>query len=84
MTMFAQSICRVKMFITWSVFTQMLFLNLIQHQGESFKSKLAMFNNKSGKEHPADPFHAEDPFKSFSGLYKFFSLFCCPCCLSSP
>eukprot|EP00066_Takifugu_rubripes_P025258 XP_011614524.1 PREDICTED: epidermal growth factor receptor substrate 15-like 1 isoform X1 [Takifugu rubripes] len=34
--------------------------------GDSFKSKLAMFNNKSVKEHPADPFHAEDPFKSFS------------------
>lgn len=59
------------MFITWFVFTQMLFLHLIQHQGDSFKSKLAMFNNKSVKEQPADPFHAEDPFKSFSGLYKF-------------
>ncbi|CAG07182.1 unnamed protein product, partial [Tetraodon nigroviridis] len=34
--------------------------------GDSFKSKIAMFNNKSVKEPPADPFHTEDPFKSFS------------------
>lgn len=31
---------------------------------ESFKSKLAMFNNSSAKEPPADPFQTEDPFKS--------------------
>lgn len=54
-------------------------------QGDSFKSKIAMFNNKSVKEPPTDPFHTEDPFKSFSGLYRFLyiivillMLFCCP------
>ncbi|XP_041658617.1 epidermal growth factor receptor substrate 15-like 1 isoform X2 [Cheilinus undulatus] len=31
---------------------------------ESFKSKLAMFNNNSAKEQPVDPFQTEDPFKS--------------------
>ncbi|XP_067462440.1 epidermal growth factor receptor substrate 15-like 1 isoform X2 [Thunnus thynnus] len=31
---------------------------------ESFKSKIAMFNNSSAKEPPADPFQTEDPFKS--------------------
>uniref|UniRef100_A0A7N6AXX9 Epidermal growth factor receptor pathway substrate 15 like 1 n=1 Tax=Anabas testudineus TaxID=64144 RepID=A0A7N6AXX9_ANATE len=32
--------------------------------GDSFKSKLAKFNNSSAKEAPADPFQREDPFKS--------------------
>ncbi|XP_028448162.1 epidermal growth factor receptor substrate 15-like 1 isoform X2 [Perca flavescens] len=31
---------------------------------DSFKSKIAMFNNSSAKEPPADPFQTEDPFKS--------------------
>ncbi|KAM7379584.1 hypothetical protein PAMP_005130 [Pampus punctatissimus] len=31
---------------------------------ESFKSKIAMFNNRSIKEPSADPFQKEDPFKS--------------------
>ncbi|XP_019966608.2 epidermal growth factor receptor substrate 15-like 1 isoform X2 [Paralichthys olivaceus] len=31
---------------------------------DSFKSKIAMFNNSSAKEAPADPFQTEDPFKS--------------------
>ncbi|XP_069548502.1 epidermal growth factor receptor substrate 15-like 1 isoform X1 [Brachyistius frenatus] len=31
---------------------------------DSFKSKIAMFNNNSAKEPPADPFQTEDPFKS--------------------
>ncbi|XP_042354198.1 epidermal growth factor receptor substrate 15-like 1 isoform X3 [Plectropomus leopardus] len=31
---------------------------------DSFKSKIAMFNNSSVKEPPADPFQSEDPFKS--------------------
>ncbi|XP_047444685.1 epidermal growth factor receptor substrate 15-like 1 isoform X3 [Mugil cephalus] len=32
---------------------------------DSFKSRIAMFNNSSGaKEPPADPFQTEDPFKS--------------------
>ncbi|XP_039999924.1 epidermal growth factor receptor substrate 15-like 1 isoform X3 [Xiphias gladius] len=31
---------------------------------DSFKSKIAMFNNNSAKEHPVDPFQTEDPFKS--------------------
>ncbi|XP_059200441.1 epidermal growth factor receptor substrate 15-like 1 [Centropristis striata] len=31
---------------------------------DSFKSKLAMFNNSTAKEPPADPFQTEDPFKS--------------------
>ncbi|KAM7400303.1 hypothetical protein PAMA_004819 [Pampus argenteus] len=31
---------------------------------ESFKSKIAMFNNRSIKEPSADPFQTEDPFKS--------------------
>lgn len=44
-------------------------------QGDSFKSKIAMFNNKSVKAPPTDPFHTEDPFKSFSGLYKFYIFF---------
>ncbi|XP_032386507.1 epidermal growth factor receptor substrate 15-like 1 isoform X4 [Etheostoma spectabile] len=37
---------------------------------DSFKSKIAMFNNNSAKEPPADPFQTEDPFKSdpFLGL----------------
>uniref|UniRef100_H3DBQ0 Epidermal growth factor receptor pathway substrate 15 like 1 n=1 Tax=Tetraodon nigroviridis TaxID=99883 RepID=H3DBQ0_TETNG len=39
--------------------------------GDSFKSKIAMFNNKSVKEPPADPFHTEDPFKSFSEMFIF-------------
>ncbi|XP_070774464.1 epidermal growth factor receptor substrate 15-like 1 [Enoplosus armatus] len=41
----------------------------------SFKSKIAMFNNSSAKEPPADPFQTEDPFKSnaFKGLNTFFS-----------
>ncbi|XP_070700685.1 epidermal growth factor receptor substrate 15-like 1 isoform X3 [Pempheris klunzingeri] len=30
---------------------------------DSFKSKIAMFNNSSVKETPADPFQTEDPFK---------------------
>eukprot|EP00064_Thunnus_orientalis_P004448 superscaffoldBa00000405_g4460 len=34
------------------------------NQDESFKSKIAMFNNSSAKEPPADPFQTEDPFKS--------------------
>lgn len=56
-------------------------------QGDSFKSKLAMFNNKGVKEPPTDPFHTEDPFMSFSGLYWFLymivillMLFCRPSC----
>ncbi|XP_068197613.1 epidermal growth factor receptor substrate 15-like 1 isoform X3 [Antennarius striatus] len=32
--------------------------------GDSFKSKLAMFNNSSPKEPTADPFKTEDPFKA--------------------
>uniref|UniRef100_A0A671YVX9 Epidermal growth factor receptor substrate 15-like 1 n=1 Tax=Sparus aurata TaxID=8175 RepID=A0A671YVX9_SPAAU len=41
---------------------------------DSFKSKIAMFNNNSAKEPPADPFQTEDPFKSdpFTGLNIFF------------
>ncbi|GLD50866.1 epidermal growth factor receptor substrate 15-like 1 isoform X5 [Lates japonicus] len=31
---------------------------------DSLKSKIAMFNNSSAKETPADPFQTEDPFKS--------------------
>lgn len=31
---------------------------------DSFKSKIAMFNNNSVKEAPVDPFKTEDPFKS--------------------
>ncbi|XP_032421144.1 epidermal growth factor receptor substrate 15-like 1 isoform X2 [Xiphophorus hellerii] len=31
---------------------------------DSFKSRIAMFNNGSKKELPADPFQVEDPFKS--------------------
>ncbi|KAM9350097.1 epidermal growth factor receptor substrate 15-like 1 [Symphorus nematophorus] len=31
---------------------------------DSFKSKIAMFNNSGAKEPPADPFQTEDPFKS--------------------
>nr|XP_043881062.1 epidermal growth factor receptor substrate 15-like 1 isoform X1 [Solea senegalensis] len=31
---------------------------------ESFKSRIAMFNNSSAKEAPSDPFKTEDPFKS--------------------
>ncbi|XP_071346900.1 epidermal growth factor receptor substrate 15-like 1 isoform X3 [Trachinotus anak] len=31
---------------------------------DSFKSKIAMFNNSSAKEPSADPFQTEDPFKS--------------------
>ncbi|XP_053185548.1 epidermal growth factor receptor substrate 15-like 1 isoform X1 [Scomber japonicus] len=31
---------------------------------QSFKSRIAMFNNSSAKEPPADPFQTEDPFKS--------------------
>nr|XP_046264789.1 epidermal growth factor receptor substrate 15-like 1 isoform X2 [Scatophagus argus] len=31
---------------------------------DSFKSKIAMFNNSSAKQPPADPFQTEDPFKS--------------------
>uniref|UniRef100_A0A4W6ECB2 Epidermal growth factor receptor pathway substrate 15 like 1 n=1 Tax=Lates calcarifer TaxID=8187 RepID=A0A4W6ECB2_LATCA len=31
---------------------------------DSLKSKIAMFNNSSTKETPADPFQTEDPFKS--------------------
>ncbi|XP_027875536.1 epidermal growth factor receptor substrate 15-like 1 isoform X2 [Xiphophorus couchianus] len=31
---------------------------------DSFKSRIAMFNNGSKKEFPADPFQVEDPFKS--------------------
>ncbi|XP_023281121.1 epidermal growth factor receptor substrate 15-like 1 isoform X3 [Seriola lalandi dorsalis] len=31
---------------------------------DSFKSKIAMFNNSSAKEPPPDPFQTEDPFKS--------------------
>uniref|UniRef100_A0A3Q1AUY7 Epidermal growth factor receptor pathway substrate 15 like 1 n=1 Tax=Amphiprion ocellaris TaxID=80972 RepID=A0A3Q1AUY7_AMPOC len=41
---------------------------------DSFKLKIAMFNNNSStKETPADPFQTEDPFKSdlFNGLYTF-------------
>lgn len=40
------------------------------YQDDSFKSKIAMFNNNSAKEPPADPFQTEDPFKSdpFTGL----------------
>ncbi|KAL7387134.1 hypothetical protein ABVT39_018765 [Epinephelus coioides] len=30
---------------------------------DSFKSRIAMFNNSSAKEPPADPFQSEDPFK---------------------
>ncbi|KAF3698752.1 Epidermal growth factor receptor substrate 15-like 1 Eps15-related protein [Channa argus] len=33
-------------------------------QDGSLKSKIAMFNNSSPKEPPADPFQSEDPFKS--------------------
>ncbi|XP_017266428.1 epidermal growth factor receptor substrate 15-like 1 isoform X1 [Kryptolebias marmoratus] len=33
-------------------------------EDSSFKSRIAMFNNNSTKESPADPFQAEDPFKS--------------------
>lgn len=33
-------------------------------QDDSFKSRIAMFNNGSKKELPADPFQVEDPFKS--------------------
>lgn len=49
-----------------------------------------MFNNKSVKEPPTDPFHTEDPFKSFSGLCSFLHiivillmLFCCTSCYLS-
>lgn len=40
------------------------------YQDQSFKSRIAMFNNSSAKEPPADPFQTEDPFKSdpFKGL----------------
>ncbi|XP_034558459.1 epidermal growth factor receptor substrate 15-like 1 isoform X1 [Notolabrus celidotus] len=31
---------------------------------DSFKSKLAMFNNSAAKETPVDPFQTEDPFKT--------------------
>ncbi|KAM6989219.1 epidermal growth factor receptor substrate 15-like 1 isoform 2-T2 [Tautogolabrus adspersus] len=31
---------------------------------DSFKSKIAMFNNSSAKEPPVDPFQTEDPFKA--------------------
>ncbi|XP_038143634.1 epidermal growth factor receptor substrate 15-like 1 isoform X4 [Cyprinodon tularosa] len=31
---------------------------------DSFKSRIAMFNNSAKKEPPADPFQVEDPFKS--------------------
>lgn len=41
------------------------------HQDDSFKSKIAMFNNSSAKEPPPDPFQTEDPFKSFNGLNTF-------------
>uniref|UniRef100_A0A672JT61 Epidermal growth factor receptor pathway substrate 15 like 1 n=1 Tax=Salarias fasciatus TaxID=181472 RepID=A0A672JT61_SALFA len=33
-------------------------------QDDSFKSRIAMFNNNSVKEAPVDPFKTEDPFKS--------------------
>ncbi|XP_037537761.1 epidermal growth factor receptor substrate 15-like 1 [Nematolebias whitei] len=33
-------------------------------EDNSFKSRIAMFNNSSAKESPADPFQTEDPFKS--------------------
>uniref|UniRef100_A0A3B4U957 Epidermal growth factor receptor substrate 15-like 1 n=1 Tax=Seriola dumerili TaxID=41447 RepID=A0A3B4U957_SERDU len=44
---------------------------------DSFKSKIAMFNNSSAKEPPPDPFQTEDPFKSdpFKGLNAFLYLF---------
>lgn len=50
------------------------------HQDDSFKSKIAMFNNSGAnvaKEPQADPFQTEDPFKSFSGQnnsHSFFSV----------
>uniref|UniRef100_A0A671YYK5 Epidermal growth factor receptor substrate 15-like 1 n=1 Tax=Sparus aurata TaxID=8175 RepID=A0A671YYK5_SPAAU len=46
----------IRMFLT-------LFSGFI-YQDDSFKSKIAMFNNNSAKEPPADPFQTEDPFKS--------------------
>uniref|UniRef100_A0A4W6EGK0 Epidermal growth factor receptor pathway substrate 15 like 1 n=1 Tax=Lates calcarifer TaxID=8187 RepID=A0A4W6EGK0_LATCA len=44
-------------------------INQVSADGErqvtdSLKSKIAMFNNSSTKETPADPFQTEDPFKS--------------------
>ncbi|KAG7229073.1 hypothetical protein INR49_013192 [Caranx melampygus] len=32
---------------------------------DSFKSRIAMFNNSAAKEPPPDPFQTEDPFKAF-------------------
>lgn len=54
------------------------------HQDDSFKSKIAMFNNNRAKEPPADPFQTEDPFKSdlFQGLNTFLYLFIIYPCVS--
>lgn len=79
--------CLFSLFGEWKQrLCSLKFFFLFIDQGDSFKSKIAMFNNKSVKEAPTDPFHTEDPFKSFSGLYRFlyvivilFMLSCCPC-----
>lgn len=55
-----------------------MFFSGFIHQDDSFKSKIAMFNNSGAniaKEPPADPFQTEDPFKSFNGQDDF-HIFC--------
>lgn len=63
--------------LTISTHIFILFWSGFIHQDESFKSRIAMFNNSSAKETPADPFQTEDPFKSdpFQGLNTFLYLF---------
>lgn len=58
-----------------------MFFSGFIHQDDSFKSKIAMFNNSGAniaKEPPADPFQTEDPFKSFNGQNDFHIF--CDCC----
>lgn len=61
-----------------------LFFSVFIQQDNSFKSRIAMFNNSSAKEPPADPFKTEDPFKSdlFKGLNTFLYLFIIYSCIS--